>query len=235
MNTENTKPYILLVEDDLELAKLTANYLDKNGFHVETVSNGSDAVEVILRTQPALLILDLMLPGKDGMDICKEVRNQFSAPILMLTAKSDDIDQILGLEIGADDYLCKPAEPRLLLARVKALLRRNDRSQQDSSNQQLFRFGNLSIDKRRRSVKVDQNDVDLNTQEFELLCCLADNAGHVLSRDDIFQQVRGFEYDGVSRFVDITISHLRNKLNDNGSKPQRIKTVFGKGYMLNDL
>ena len=235
MNTENTKPYILLVEDDLELAKLTANYLDKNGFHVETVSNGNDAVEVILRTQPALLILDLMLPGKDGMDICKEVRNQFSAPILMLTAKSDDIDQILGLEIGADDYLCKPAEPRLLLARVKALLRRNDRSQQDSSNQQLFRFGNLSIDKRRRSVKVDQNDVDLNTQEFELLCCLADNAGHVLSRDDIFQQVRGFEYDGVSRFVDITISHLRNKLNDNGSKPQRIKTVFGKGYMLNDL
>ncbi|PVZ72100.1 response regulator transcription factor [Pelagibaculum spongiae] len=235
MNTENTKPYILLVEDDLELAKLTANYLDKNGFHVETVSNGSDAVEVILRTQPALLILDLMLPGKDGMDICKEVRNQFSAPILMLTAKSDDIDQILGLEIGADDYLCKPAEPRLLLARVKALLRRNDRSQQDSNNQQLFRFGNLSIDKRRRSVKVDQNDVDLNTQEFELLCCLADNAGHVLSRDDIFQQVRGFEYDGVSRFVDITISHLRNKLNDNGSKPQRIKTVFGKGYMLNDL
>ena len=231
MTNDIQKPRILLVEDDTELANLTKSYLCKNGYELEIIDNGEQAISAILTSQPDLLILDVMLPGKDGMDICREIRHQFFNPILMLTAKSDNIDQILGLEMGADDYVCKPVEPRLLLARVKALLRRPKQIEPGNKESNILNFGNLNIDKSTRELTVDGQNVELTAQEFEMIWYLASHAGQVLSRDQLFLQVRGFEYDGISRFVDVTISHLRTKIRDDADKPKRIRTIFGKGYM----
>lgn len=224
---------IVLVEDDQELAHLTQNYLIKNNFDVCIITDGENAVHEILDINPDLVILDIMLPNKDGMDICKELRPNFQKPILMLTARSDNIDQILGLEIGADDYLCKPAEPRLLLAHIKALLRRIETAQEVQKETTELNFQDLYINKAQHSARLNGEAIDLNPQEFKILWYLAINAGQILSRNDIFMHARGFDYDGQSRFVDITISHIRQKIKDEGKDNQRIKTIFGQGYLFN--
>jgi len=234
-DTTTHSAQIVLVEDDLELASLTQNYLTKNNFDVHTISDGANATEEILSINPDLVILDIMLPNKDGMDICKELRPNFNRPILMLTARSDNIDQILGLEIGADDYLCKPVEPRLLLAHIKALLRRIETTQETSSEITELTFQNLYINKAQHVARLDSEDIDLNPQEFKILWYLAINAGQILSRNDIFLHARGFDYDGQSRFVDIAISHIRQKIKDDNKENQRIKTIFGQGYLFNTL
>ncbi|MBJ7536751.1 response regulator [Marinomonas transparens] len=227
---------ILIVEDDERLALLTQEYLQKNGFTVEVEPDGRKAISRIVAEQPSLVILDLMLPGADGFTVCRSVRNDYKGPILMLTARSDDVDQILGLEIGADDYVSKPAKPRVLLARVQSLLRR---STQDvdlsaaalSKEEQNLTFGPLTIDNSRREAWLLEEEVELTSAEFDLLWLLASNAGRILSREEIFGELRGIEYDGQDRSVDVRISRIRSKIGDDPIHPRRIKTIRSKGYL----
>ncbi|MEO2279027.1 response regulator [Pseudoalteromonas pernae] len=219
---------ILLVEDDLALQELTRDYLEQNNLSVAVLSRGDEVMEYLSKHQVDLMILDVMLPGKDGFSVCREVRDKYSLPILMLTAKGEDFDQVIGLELGADDYVIKPAEPRVLLARITALLRR---SQEQEKNVQSVAFGELKIDKNSRIVTLKNEEITLTSHEFELLWLLASNAGDVLSREYVHEQMIGRQYDGLDRTVDVRISRLRKKLGDNSDKPYKIKTVWGQGYL----
>ncbi|KJZ00828.1 MULTISPECIES: response regulator [Pseudoalteromonas] len=219
---------ILLVEDDLALQELTRDYLQQNNLHVAVLSRGDEVMDYLSKHKVDLMILDVMLPGKDGFTVCREVRDKYALPILMLTAKGEDFDQVIGLELGADDYVIKPAEPRVLLARITALLRRTQ--EQDKSVQSVT-FGELKIDKNSRIVTLKGQEVSLTSHEFELLWLLASNAGDVLSREYVHEQMIGRQYDGLDRTVDVRISRLRKKLGDNSDKPYRIKTVWGQGYL----
>jgi len=232
----NTKPsVILLVEDDVRLANLTREYLESEGFIVKWEKRGDRAEDRIMALLPDLIILDLMLPGKNGLEICRDVRPMFTNPILMLTARDEDVDEIVGLEIGADDYITKPVKPRTLLARIRALLRRTAGIQDHNllqENEALqMTFGQLVINKNARQVLYGGKEVSLTTNEYELLMLLAAHAGKVISRDKVLLMMRGIGYDGLDRSVDINISRLRKKLGDDTSSPKRIKTVRGKGYL----
>jgi two-component system OmpR family response regulator/two-component system response regulator RstA len=231
------KTRILLVEDDDRLAKLTAEYLQKNDFDVAIEARGDTAETRILADDPDLVILDIMLPGKDGFEVCRSVRASYKGVILMLTARDEDLDQILGLELGADDYLSKPVQPRLLLARIKALLRRTpapsgtaDGTDEGGEAAELA-FGSFRISQATRSAHLGDEAIDLTTAEFDLLWLLALHAGSILSRDDLLQQLRGIGFDGLDRSIDARISRLRRKLGDDPENPTRIKTVRGKGYL----
>ena len=226
---------ILLIEDDARLAELTSRYLAQNGLKVAVESNGAAAVTRFQAVQPRLVLLDLMLPGKDGLTICRELRQSFKGPILMLTAKDADIDQVIGLEAGADDYVAKPADPMVLLARIRALLRRAEAAPAaagpaEPSGGDIV-LGSLRISEAHR-VWLDGNEISLTTQEFELLFELARSAGTILSREDLFKRIRGIEYDGLDRSIDGRISKLRKKLGDDAEAPKRIRTIWGKGYLL---
>ncbi len=223
---------IILVEDDKALASAVSQYLETEGFEVEVVDNGDTAVETITREQPDLVILDIMLPGKDGLTVCREVRPSYSGYILMFTAREDEIDQIVGLELGADDYLIKPVKPRLLLAKVKAFLRRGDAKTEANSVDDVLGFDDLEIDTLERTVRFAGDPVSVTSAEFDLLVILARKAGQILSRDEITQQLSGNRYDGLDRSIDNKISSLRRKLGDDSSEPVRIKTVRSKGYVL---
>ena len=227
--TTNASFEILLVEDDNELAELIQDFLQNYEFTVNVVTDGITAVNAILDQQPDLVILDIMLPGQSGMDVCLAVRSHYSGMILMQTALDDDIDQVMGLELGADDYVVKQIKPRLLLSRIRALLRRQDRVSADKNE---LRLGSLAINLHYRSVELDHKPIKLSTSEFELLYLLAKQAGHVVSRDDIAQKIRGFEYDGLDRSIDRRISRLRRTLNDDPNQPSLIKTIRGIGYQL---
>lgn len=222
-------PTILLAEDDQRLAALVKDYLTDNGFQVVLEERGDRVADQVARHQPDLLILDIMLPGKDGLTLCRELRPDFHGPILMLTARNEDADQILGLEFGADDYVIKPAEPRILLARIRALLRRID---PDPPGQpQSLSFGSLEIHTGSRSVKLEGQMVKLSSHEFDLLWLLAQRAGEVVGRDFLFQELYGRPYDGMDRTIDVRVSQLRKKLGDNPDNPKRIKTIWGRGYL----
>ena len=228
-------PRILLIEDDKRLADLTAEYLRKNEFEVDIESRGDTAEARIVKENPDLVILDIMLPGKDGFEVCRSVRPNYSGVILMLTARDEDLDQILGLELGADDYLAKPVQPRLLLARIKALLRRaplaaNEQNVAPGELEELA-FGSFRISQSTRSAHLGDEPIDLTTAEFDLLWLLASHAGNILSRDDLLQELRGIGFDGLDRSIDARISRLRRKLGDDPDNPTRIKTVRGKGYL----
>lgn len=223
--------HILIVEDDLRLAQLTSEYLSGNGFTVSLENNGALAVQRITEEQPDLVVLDLMLPGEDGFSICRRVRRAYSGPILMLTARTEDQDQVQGLEEGADDYICKPVKPSVLLARIKALLRRVDSHELSQAAPEILKFGKLSIDYARRCAFLADQLIDLTGAEFDLLWLLAANAGTPLSREVIFKQLRGIEYDGVDRSIDVRISRIRPRIGDIGEQPQVIKTIRNKGYL----
>jgi two-component system response regulator RstA len=229
---------ILIVEDDERLASLTQEYLESNGMQVSVEGDGSVAVGRIKAEQPDLVILDLMLPGEDGLSICRLVRPYYSGPIIMLTARDDDLDQVLGLEMGADDYLAKPARPRVLLARIRALLRRvkegpviSSADDAKSGEQSRVTFANLVVDNGMREAWLDEEPIDLTSAEFDLLWLLSSNAGRVLSREEIFTALRGIEYDGQDRSIDVRISRIRPKIGDDPLQPKRIKTVRSKGYL----
>lgn len=224
---------ILIVEDDQRLAELTREYLESNGLQVAIEGDGAQAAARIVREQPALVILDLMLPGEDGFAICRKVRSQqYQGPILMLTARTDDMDQILGLELGADDYVCKPVRPRLLLARVRALLRRQESTPESATqNPQRLHFGPLQIDNAMREVWLHERAIELTSAEFDLLWLLAFNSGRILSREEIFNALRGIGYDGQDRSIDVRISRIRPKIGDDPDHPRLIKTVRSKGYL----
>jgi len=229
------KKTILLVEDDVRLSDLVKSYLEKQGYNILVEYRGDGATDKIINSAPDLVILDLMLPGKDGLSICRDVRTKYEGPILILTAKEDDMDQVAGLELGADDYVKKPVEPRVLLARIRALFRRSERLDQveDSSKQEKkkLQFGSLIVNHSTRNVILSGEDIDLSTMEFDLLWFLATESGKVLDRDYLYQSVKGIEYDGIDRSMDVAISRLRKKLNDNPEKPFRIKTIWGSGYL----
>ena len=226
---------ILIVEDDLRLAELTRDYLHGNGLDVAIEGDGARAVQRILAEQPDLVVLDLMLPGEDGLSICRKLRPAYTGAILMLTARTDDLDQVLGLELGADDYVCKPVRPRVLLARIRALLRRSE--QQGASldvsgePQRRLQFGALQIDQGMREAWLAGQSIELTSAEFDLLWLLAANAGRILSREEIFNALRGIEYDGQDRSIDVRISRIRPKIGDDPMHPRLIKTVRSKGYL----
>ncbi|MEY8264147.1 MAG: response regulator [Bermanella sp.] len=229
---------ILIVEDDERLAELTREYLQANGLQVSVEGNGAVAVDRIKSEQPDLVILDVMLPGEDGLSVCRLVRPHYSGPIIMLTARADDLDQVLGLEMGADDYLSKPVQPRVLLARIHALLRRlKDISAPPSTDaptaNEVHRvtFANLVVDNSMREAWLDEYPIDLTSAEFDLLWLLSSNAGRVLSREEIFSALRGIEYDGQDRSIDVRVSRIRPKIGDDPLQPKRIKTVRSKGYL----
>ena len=222
---------ILIVEDDQRLAELTQEYLQSNGLQVAIESDGARAAARILKEQPDLVVLDLMLPGEDGLSICRKVRGQFAGPILMLTARTDDMDEVLGLEMGADDSVCKPVRPRVLLARIRALLRRSEGGEAPVENQRRLEFGPLVIDSAMREAWLRGASVELTSAEFDLLWLLAANAGRILSREEIFTALRGIEYDGQDRSIDVRISRIRPKIGDDPMHPRLIKTVRSKGYL----
>lgn len=227
---------ILIVEDDERLASLTKDYLESNGLQVSIEGDGSRAIERIKNEQPDLVVLDLMLPGEDGLAVCRIVRPHYTGPILMLTARTEDLDQVLGLEMGADDYVAKPVRPRVLLARIRALLRRmKDKSEaediQEESTAKRLTFGNLVVDSSMREAWLDDESIDLTSAEFDLLWLLASSAGHILTREEIFHQLRGIEYDGQDRSIDVRVSRIRPKVGDDPINPKRIKTVRSKGYL----
>ena len=218
---------ILLVDDEPSIIQLARLYLEREGFRIQSANDGESALEVVARAQPALVVLDVMLPKLDGFEVCRRLRaSNSSTAILMLTARDEDIDKILGLELGADDYLTKPFNPRELVARVKAILRRGERKQDDAAPIQL---GDLTIDPARREVRLASLSLDLRTQEFDLLLALAEHRGLVLSREQILQKAWGFDFYGQTRTVDVHVAHLRKKIEPSVVK---IETITGVGYKL---
>lgn len=221
---------ILLVEDDHQLSDLVTDFLTSEGFHVKQEFRGDTVAKRVKLFNPDLIVLDIMLPGKDGFSVCRDLRPSYTGPILMLTAKSTDFDQVLGLEIGADDYVIKPVEPRVLLARINALLRRGKLPDQQSEDTEI-NIGQLFINRTSRDVTLHGEPIELTSQEFDLLWLLAGKAGEVQNRDYIYKAVVGREYDGLDRSIDVRISRLRKKLHDSNETPLRIKTVWGQGYL----
>ena len=218
---------LLLVEDDRRLSALIGEYLAPHGFAVSVEGRGDRAVERIVADPPDLVVLDLMLPGKDGFEVCREVRPAYAGPILMLTARDEEMDQVVGLELGADDYVTKPVQPRLLLARLRALLRRG----REGEPSKRLTVGRLEIDGESRHVRLDGAPVALGTAEFDLLWLLAGRAGEVLGRDELLRRIRGIDYDGLDRSVDIAVSRLRRKLGVPANGERGIKTIRGRGYL----
>jgi DNA-binding response OmpR family regulator len=219
---------ILIVDDEQHIIDLARMYLEQEGYKVTSATDGLKALESILATPPALVVLDLMLPGMDGWEICRRVRAQSDVPIVMLTARSDDIDKIVGLELGADDYLTKPFNPRELVARIKAILRRADKRPASADETTLI-IDNLAIHPDRRVVEIDGRTVDLRMKEFDLLMTLAENPGMVFSREKLLNIVWGYDFAGETRTVDVHVAHLRHKLKQ--MRPS-IETVWGVGYKL---
>jgi DNA-binding response OmpR family regulator len=222
------EPRVVLVEDDLRLAELVRSYLQRNGFHVSVEHRGEGVLDRVRQDQPDLVILDLNLPGRDGFSICRELRAAFEIPILMLTARDSDVDQVRGLELGADDYVIKPVEPRVLVARVQALLRRSKAAA--AIECKTLRFGALTINAAARSVTLGEQQIALSSNEFDLLLFLASRAGEIQSREKLYEQLHRRQYNGLDRSLDVRISHLRKKLGDSGD-PEKIRTVWGHGYL----
>ena len=226
--SQEIQPRILLVEDDASLAEWISNYLHGHNYQVHHIARGDQVIEHVQAQQPDVIILDVMLPYKNGFDLCRELRTFFFGPILMLTACDEEADEVLGLELGANDYLAKPVRPRVLLARLQALLRR-ERVEPPLEGQ--LRFGQLKIVRDAKSVFYRDELIAITAHEFDVLWLLASNAGKVIRREELVTQLRGIEYDGFDRSIDIRISRLRKKLHDNPEQPERIKTVWAKGYL----
>ena len=217
---------ILLVDDEPSITELARMYLERDGYRIHEAADGESALEAAEKQKPALIVLDVMLPKVDGFDVCRRLRSAGNdVPIIMLTARDEDIDKILGLELGADDYLTKPFNPRELVARVKAILRRSE-SKKDSDGKPIHR-GDLTIDPVSREARLVSRTLDLRAQEFDLLLTLAESPGRVFSREQLLQLAWGFDYYGQTRTVDVHIAHLRKKLEGGNIK---IETVTGVGY-----
>jgi DNA-binding response OmpR family regulator len=222
-------PSIMLIEDDVRLAELVSRYLESSGFRVTIANLNGHVASQVYELAPELVILDLGLPGDDGFTICRQLRPDYPSPILILTARNSDIDHVLGLELGADDYVIKPVEPRVLLAHINALLRRGRSKDEPASG--LLRFGALVIDRAARSVRLNGKAIALSSSEFDLLACLASHAGVIQSREVLFRRLFKRDYDGLDRTLDVRISHLRKKLGEDGDTSERIKTIWGQGYL----
>lgn len=226
---------ILVVEDELPIADILKFNLEKEGYQVICAFDGENAVQLAFSENPDLILLDLMLPRKDGMDVCREIRSNSHTPIIMLTAKDTELDKVLGLELGADDYVTKPFGTRELLARIKAHLRRQAKlppTQKENGNSQGLRIHELWIDSDTLMLFKDNKPLDLTHREFELVHYMAKQCGKVMTREHLLQAVWGYEYFGDVRTVDVTIRRLREKIEDDPSKPEYIITRRGLGYMM---
>ncbi|MEI7555408.1 response regulator transcription factor [Candidatus Chlorohelix sp.] len=227
-------PLILVIDDETNIADLAKMYLTKEGFEVITAEDGDEGLQLFRSRNPTLIVLDLMLPGVDGWEITRQIRKDSNVPIIMLTARSEDVDRIVGLELGADDYLTKPFNPRELVARVKAVLRRStampvvDDNHSDKNKNRII-VGDIVIDLRQHTVEIAGRNVDLRAKEFELLTTFAQSPNSVFDREKLLNQVWGYEYYGDSRTIDVHITHLREKLEGSSVK---IQTVWGVGYKL---
>jgi len=228
---------IVFVEDDPEVGSLIAAYLGKHDIDVIVEPRGDRAEEVVLREKPDLVLLDIMLPGKDGMTICRDLRPQWQGPIVLLTSLDSDMNHILSLEMGASDYILKTTPPAVLLARLRLHLRQHvaapagEKSSSGLTPHKVIRFGTLAIDPVNRQVQLSGENVTLSTADFDLLWELATHAGQIMDRDALLKNLRGVSYDGMDRSVDVAISRLRKKLLDSATEPYRIKTVRNKGYL----
>lgn len=225
---------ILIIEDEPNIRELVLYNLKANGYEGIEAEDGIMGITMVHREKPDLILLDIMLPGKNGYDICKELRDEGNRiPIIMLTAKTDEIDKVLGLEFGADDYISKPFGIRELMARIKAVLRRYEGTgEQASTKEHILTIDALEINIERHRVKIGDHNIDLTLKEFELLCFLAENRGHVLTRDQLLDKVWGIEYAGETRTVDVHIRYLRKKLSQYSGGDEYIETIRGKGYRL---
>ncbi len=227
---------ILIVEDEISLQETLSYNLKKQGYEVETVGDGNEALGVIRKLKPDLILLDIMLPGMDGLEVCRMIRQELVTPVLILTARDDEIDRVVGLEVGADDYLTKPFSMRELLARVKAMLRRVRLTRQEVKSDeivttnQVITYDNLVIDLTRHEVRLENSPLPLKPKEFELLVYMSAHRGQVLTRELILEQVWGWDFIGDSRTVDVHIRWLREKIEKEPSSPLRIITVRGTGY-----
>jgi two-component system, OmpR family, phosphate regulon response regulator OmpR len=225
---------VLLIEDDSRLAGMLGEYLGKAGFHVIHAENGARGLALHERGQVHAVILDLMLPDTDGLEVCRHIRARSDCPILMLTARGDPVDRIVGLEMGADDYLPKPFEPRELLARLRAILRRRrtgPESEATSSSPDVLRYGRLEIDRGARAARIDGAPCALTGYQFSLLLALAEHAGRVMSRDALMDAVKGEAIDSFDRSIDVHVSRVRAAIEDDPKKPRRILTMRGTGYV----
>ncbi len=229
---------ILIVEDEITLQETLAYNLKRQGYEVETAADGITALQIARKSHPDLILLDIMLPGMDGFEVCRLLRKEMSTPILMLTAKDDEIDRVVGLEVGADDYMSKPFSMRELTARIKAMLRRVRMIREDvekaeaqlTSQDQKLIFGNLVIDPNRREIYLNEQALLVKPKEYELLLYLAQHRGQVLSREHLLERVWGWDYIGDSRTVDVHIRWLREKIENDPTHPKRIVTVRSVGY-----
>jgi DNA-binding response OmpR family regulator len=221
---------ILIIEDEGSISRLVRLYLEPEGYDVVAAADGAAGLQRFDEERPDLVVLDLLLPRVDGLEVCRQIRRRGQTPILMLTAKRDEADKITGLELGADDYMTKPFSPREMVTRVKAILRRARMTHGSPQEALVTTVGDLSIDEARREVRVRGELVDLTNKEFEVLRLLAGSPGIVFSRDALLNQVWGFDYYGDARTVDVHIGTLRKKIEANPSSPVYVKTVWGIGY-----
>lgn len=218
---------VLIIDDDARLAAMLSDYLTTNGYSVATAGSGRGGVESLRRRPPAAVILDVMLPDIDGFETCRQIRAFSDVPVLMLTAKGEETDRIVGLELGADDYLPKPFNPRELLARLKAILRRRGAAE----SRRILRFGRLEIDPGSRSVRIDGGERQLTSHQFDLLVALAENAGRTLSREQLMDLVKGEELEAFDRSIDVHVSRIRAAIETDPKTPRRLITVRGAGYV----
>ncbi len=221
---------VLIIDDDRRLNELLTEYLTQFKMIVRTAEHPDDGLALFRQQVPSLIILDLMLPDKDGFVVCREIRKESAVPIIMLTARGDLPDRVAGLELGADDYLSKPFEPRELVARIQSVLRRGGGLSEASSPVEQVQADELRVDVRKRTVSLKGELVDLTTMEFEILTLFIKNAGVVLSRDEIMDRIRGVDWDAYNRSIDVGVSRLRQKLQDDPKRPRYIKTIWGAGY-----
>ncbi|MFO8192942.1 MAG: response regulator transcription factor [Bacillota bacterium] len=226
------KDLVLLVDDEKTLVKALTFNLEKEGFSVEQAYDGEEALQKVFTLAPDIVVLDLMLPGLDGFEVCRRIRKKLDVPIIMLTARSEDIDKVLGLELGADDYLTKPFNARELVARIKAILRRS--VVRNESTKKLIQIGDLQVDLLQHRVRLREQEISLTSKEFALLSFLVANAGNVYSREQLLEQVWGYDYYGDVRTVDVHIRHLREKLERDPGNPDYILTVWGTGYKIRE-
>jgi two-component system phosphate regulon response regulator OmpR len=222
---------ILVIDDDRELAALLKGFLGKSGFELICAYDGEEGLRLLRKRKPAAIILDLMLPGKDGFEVCKEIRGQSQVPILMLTAKGELTDRVVGLELGADDYLPKPFEPRELLARLRSILRRAAAPSKPKDSPAKLKSGGLLLDTLSRIASLKGKPLGLTSSEFDMLRLFMEQAGSTLNREQIMESVHAESSEAFNRSVDLAVSRLRAKLGDPGKKPKYIKTIWGTGYM----
>ncbi|HHY32464.1 MAG TPA: response regulator transcription factor [Firmicutes bacterium] len=227
------KPRILVIDDEAAIGNMVKDYLEAQGYRVDWAADGLAGLDVFRRTRPDLIVLDLMLPGKSGLDVCREIRSESDVPIIMLTAKSEEVDRVVGLELGADDYVTKPFSLRELAARVRAVLRRAGKDAEDEGSP-VLEVGDIIVDTDRHEVSVAGRAVTLTPTEFAILSFLAERPGKVASRLQLVNAALGEAYAGYERSIDTHVSNLRKKIEEDPSNPKRLVTVYGLGYKLAD-